>query len=131
MELASMLAGERFTDHPRSVDPVLAAFLREYNDRTDDRRRQDLYALASAVVGTRARNGFRRRCHSAVRDAMRERTRYRMIAARDAAVELARVYARDGDDGHRSAIKLVRDLAGEAVPGAPDRPRTTPVAHRT
>src|SRR5690349_12927220 len=27
MELASMLSGERFTDRPRSVSPVIAAFL--------------------------------------------------------------------------------------------------------
>ena len=28
--------------------------LRSYNDGLDDRRRQDLYAYASAVIGTRA-----------------------------------------------------------------------------
>jgi hypothetical protein len=54
MELASMLAGERFTDHPRSVCRVIAAFLRTYNDSIDDRRRQDLYRCAAQVVGTRA-----------------------------------------------------------------------------
>jgi len=54
MELASMLAGEDFTDRPASVCPVIAAFLRAYNDAIDDRRRQDLYRFASAAVGTRA-----------------------------------------------------------------------------
>jgi hypothetical protein len=54
MELASMLAGEPFTDHPRSVCPVIASFLRAYNDRVDDTRRQDLYAYASKVVGSKA-----------------------------------------------------------------------------
>src|SRR4051794_8559268 len=53
MELASMLAGERFTDAPQAVCPVIAGFLRAYNDTVDDRRRQDLYGLASQVVGTR------------------------------------------------------------------------------
>ena len=53
MELASMLAGEPFSDRPRCVDPVIAGFLRTYNDGIDDRRRQDLYPLASEVVGTR------------------------------------------------------------------------------
>src|ERR1044072_7923842 len=43
MELSSMLAGEPFSDRPRCVDPVIAAFLRTYNDGLDDRRRQDLY----------------------------------------------------------------------------------------
>jgi hypothetical protein len=53
MELASMLAGEPFSDHPRSVCPVIAAFLRAYNDAIDDERRQDLYAYAVKVVGSR------------------------------------------------------------------------------
>jgi hypothetical protein len=52
MELASMLAGEPFSDHPHSVSRPIAAFLRRYNDLLDDRRRQDLYPYASAVVGT-------------------------------------------------------------------------------
>ena len=54
MELASMLAGEPFSDHPASVCPVIGSCLRAYNDWIDDRRRQDLYAYASKVVGTRS-----------------------------------------------------------------------------
>jgi hypothetical protein len=53
MELASMLAGESFTDHPASVCPVIGSFMRAYNDSIDDQRRQDLYAYASMVVGSR------------------------------------------------------------------------------
>ncbi len=53
MELASMLAGEAFSDHPKSVCPVIGSFLRAYNDAIDDRRRQDLYAFAAKVVGSR------------------------------------------------------------------------------
>src|SRR5438874_6352746 len=53
MELASMLSGEPFTDHPASVCPVIGSFLRAYNDSIDDDHRQDLYAYASKVVGTR------------------------------------------------------------------------------
>ena len=49
-----MLAGEEFSDHPVSVCPVIAAFLREHNDSIDDERRQDLYAYASKVVGSRS-----------------------------------------------------------------------------
>jgi hypothetical protein len=52
MELASMLGGETFSDRPRSVCPVVAGFLRGYNDLVDDDRRQDLYRYASAVVGS-------------------------------------------------------------------------------
>lgn len=53
MELAAMLAGDRFTDKPRSVSPVIGGFLRTYNDCIDDDRRQDLYPYAARVVGTR------------------------------------------------------------------------------
>jgi hypothetical protein len=54
MELASMLAGEPFGDHPESVCPVIGSFMRAYNDSIDDGRRQDLYGYASKVVGSRA-----------------------------------------------------------------------------
>jgi hypothetical protein len=60
MELASMLAGERFTDKPRCVDPVLAAFLRSFNDRLDHVDRQRLLPYASRAVGTRAGRARRR-----------------------------------------------------------------------
>jgi hypothetical protein len=54
MELASMLAGEPFSDHPAAVCPVVGSFLRAYNDSIDDERRQDLYAYAARVVGSRS-----------------------------------------------------------------------------
>lgn len=47
-----MLAGERFTDQPRSACPAVAAFVRGYNDAIDDPRRQDLYAVAALLVGS-------------------------------------------------------------------------------
>lgn len=61
MELASMLAHEEFTDHPVSVCPVIAAFLRSYNDAIDDRRRQALYPYAAKVVGSRATREIQRK----------------------------------------------------------------------
>lgn len=60
MELASMLAHEQFTDHPRSVCPIIGAFLRGYNDWIDDRRRQDLYAYATRAVGTKTSKSVER-----------------------------------------------------------------------
>src|SRR5262249_24071144 len=54
MELASMLAGEPFSDQPASVCPVIGSFVRAYNDSIDDERRQDLYQYAAKVVGSRA-----------------------------------------------------------------------------
>jgi hypothetical protein len=59
MELASMLAGERFRDDPRCVCPVIAAFLRSYNDALDAKRRQDLYRFAAESVGTAAGSAVR------------------------------------------------------------------------
>ncbi|HSK97732.1 MAG TPA: hypothetical protein VK891_14015, partial [Euzebyales bacterium] len=36
MELASYLAGERWSDHPACTHPLLAALARHVNDRTTD-----------------------------------------------------------------------------------------------
>jgi hypothetical protein len=60
MELASVLAGEPFSDHPRAVCPVIASLLRTYNDRVDGERRQRLIPLAAEVVGTRASGDVQR-----------------------------------------------------------------------
>jgi hypothetical protein len=69
LELASMLAGERFSDRPRSVCPVVRGFLRAYNNLIDDERRQDLYGYAAQAVGTaeggrRARKTRMRHCRA-------------------------------------------------------------------
>jgi hypothetical protein len=53
VELASLLAGEGFSDHPRCVCEVLAAFLRGWNDRSSHADRQLLLPYASRVIGTR------------------------------------------------------------------------------
>jgi hypothetical protein len=53
-ELASMLAGERFSDRPRTACPAVTAFVRGYNDGVDDDHRQDLYAVAAMLVGSAA-----------------------------------------------------------------------------
>jgi hypothetical protein len=54
VELASVLAGERFSDRPRCVCPVIAAFLRGWNDRAAYADRQRLRPYARRIVGTRA-----------------------------------------------------------------------------
>src|SRR3954471_13667473 len=53
MELVSMLAGEEFSDRPRTACPVIGAFLRPYNDLVGDAERQELLACASLVVASR------------------------------------------------------------------------------
>lgn len=53
VELASMLAGEEFSDRPRCVCPVIAAFLRGWNDRAAYADRQRLRPYAERIVGSR------------------------------------------------------------------------------
>ena len=50
MEYTSILAGERFTDHPRCTDPALAAVARAVNDYSSDAARQRLAVLASDLT---------------------------------------------------------------------------------
>src|SRR4051794_2249517 len=65
MELASMVAHEAFSDRSPSISPTIGAFLRTYNDGLGDDRRQDLYAVAAAVVGSaRGRAVERRRVNA-------------------------------------------------------------------
>jgi len=123
MELASMLAGERYTDHPRSACPVVAAFLRAYNDTVDDARRQDLYRCAADVVGSRDSRATRRarmaRCEdelaalrpAAVPRTWRERVARRVFPARRTALltELAGALSA-AEGGHRRALELVCEL---------------------
>jgi hypothetical protein len=66
MELSSLLAGERFSDQPTTVDPVIAALLRIVNDVMDGEERRRLIPYASRVIGTagglRARRARARIC---------------------------------------------------------------------
>jgi hypothetical protein len=131
MELASMLAGEEFTDRPASVCPVVAAFLRAYNDAVDDRRRQDLYRYASAAVGTRASVGVTRRRAERCLAEMRALRRWplgSLIAPRALpasvpgmerlAGRLARELQRSGIGSHERALRLVDHLL--AIGAAPE-----------
>ena len=45
MELASLLAGEPWSDHPACTHPLLAAVARHVNDHTSDGGRQRLTEL--------------------------------------------------------------------------------------
>jgi hypothetical protein len=59
MEAASWLAGESWSDHPRSVHPVIASAARRVNDEIDDDERQLLWPLVAASLGTARRGRFR------------------------------------------------------------------------
>jgi hypothetical protein len=53
MELASVLAGEKWSDHPACTHPLLGQLARQVNDHTSDEERQRLTVLIPSVVGRR------------------------------------------------------------------------------
>lgn len=148
MELVSMLAGEEFTDHPQSACPVIGTFLRTYNDAVDEDRRQDLYAYAAEVVGTRANRQVEvrraRLCRDwlASLDAGSGGRKIRNVfltlrsSRRDAPAHHAARAAADDPSRHEAALALLReliavgrqprgDLAALLEPGGP---RRTPIS---
>ncbi|NRQ39569.1 hypothetical protein HII36_48235 [Nonomuraea sp. NN258] len=50
MELASYLAGERWSDHPACTHPLLAALARLVNDNTGDESRAQLVNLVPSII---------------------------------------------------------------------------------
>jgi hypothetical protein len=55
MEYVSVLAGGRFSDHPRCTHPRLAWLARRVDDTVSDDARRCLVGLAPALIGTRVR----------------------------------------------------------------------------
>jgi len=51
MEMASFLAGERWSDHPACTHPLLAAVARLVNDNISDEGRQRLAVMIPSVIG--------------------------------------------------------------------------------
>jgi len=54
MEYVSVLAGERFSDHPPCTHPTLARLARQVNDAATDTGRPRLARLAPGLIGTDA-----------------------------------------------------------------------------
>jgi hypothetical protein len=71
MELASMVSGEPFSDHPSTVSPVIAGFLRGYNDGVGSRRRPALKRFAVETLDTVAGRDVERRRRELVRGSAR------------------------------------------------------------
>ena len=122
-----MLAGEPFSDEPQCVCPVIAEFLRTYNDGVDFTRRQDLFEYASLVVGTREGAETERKRANVCRDWWFESSGRggglrKLVwllplssAARD--IEIAHRAARwaaASPTRHRAALGLVERLCGRA-----------------
>src|SRR3954466_1035336 len=138
MELASMLAGEPFSDRPQAVCPVIGAYLRSYNDVVDDERRQDLYRYASEAIGSAGAAALRRRragrCPAEIARLHDQRSRVRRwlsgrpelslpgssIELERVGMHLARALQRSGPEGHARALALADELIAMA-PG-PARP---------
>jgi hypothetical protein len=150
MELASMLSGEPFTDRPASVCRVVAAVLRGYNDIVDSPRRQDLYAAAADVLGSRSDAGVEARrldhCVAAVADlesARRRSLRWRLLSRSPRHIRrlrkraennggcidhfghaVARYLTGGGDVGHQRLMSLLPELVaiGGSTAVAPSLP---------
>lgn len=132
MELASMLAGEPFSDRPESVSRVVGSFLRSYNDAVDDSRRQELYAVAAKIVGSASGLDIERtraeHCREVVGVLHADQSRLRRWLSprprtggglEDAGVQLARVVRRRGAEGHELAMRFVDELV--AIGGRAER----------
>lgn len=59
MELASVLAGEPWTDHPQCTHPLLGQLARMVNDRTNDEHRSALAVHIPSIVGLRGTDDVR------------------------------------------------------------------------
>jgi hypothetical protein len=138
MELASMLAGEPFTDHPYSVSRPIGSFLRRYNDLLDDDRRQDLYLYAARIVGTAAEpeteearterlmswadeQWARRRWPVNCRLAAARRRKKRAKYPESAGSYAIRAIPRLGDRTHAAALELLDELIAISAPSAERR----------
>jgi hypothetical protein len=124
MELASMLAHEPFSHRPESVCPVIAGFLRSYNDHMDPERRQDLYRYAARAVGTRSDAATERArgemCLRWARETcnpppLRVRILHRLLACQGPEFDgvyaaRAAVATQHADFAHRRALALLNKL---------------------
>src|SRR3954469_11478604 len=148
MELASMLAGEPFSDRPQAVCPVIGAYLRSYNDVVDDDRRQDLYRSPSEAIDTAGTAALRRRraerCLAEIARLHDQRSRVRRwlsgrpelslpgssIELERVGMHLARALQRSGPEGHERALALADELIAMAPVPARPAARPEPRRHR-
>lgn len=87
MEIASYLAGERWSDHPKSTHPTLAELARCVNDVLPDSRRSSLSPLIPSVIGTAGSSSAERTRLAAV--VVRECTLVSLPLVSDKAMPLA------------------------------------------
>src|SRR3954451_8262731 len=133
MELASLLAGEPFSDRAASACPVIGGVLRAYNDAADDERRQQLYGMAASVVETAPGDAelVARVEHVVAWTRARTRRPWRrmMLGAAvraedfdEMGVQAVKSLGRLDDRAHDELIELVRDLLRLGRPPGADVP---------
>ena len=119
MEMASYLAGEKWSDHPKCTHPVLASLARCVNDALGDERRQELAVMIPEVVGLKPDDKrvapmlMRRASLVALPVASAERQNIMALAVMAAERHLAEI---DGRDPSSRSAEARQALA--SVPGA-------------
>jgi hypothetical protein len=144
-----MLGGEPFSDHPHSVSPAIASFLRCYNDSIDDRRRQDLGACAATIVASRGSAEveharaerlsdwaqelqpprWRRWLRSRRKRSSRQVDRLPIFAVEVAGTRAVDAIPRHTDETHAAALAMIDELLAvrEDQPAGPPAPQVTPI----
>lgn len=129
-----MLAGETFSDHPEVVCPVIAGFLRSYNDRLPPAELDRLYPIAALVVGSASTWRVRRRrtrrlwewaraadCAGSAHRLSRGEARHRIVvAAAQAAVDLG------PERRHPAVWELMNELVAMTAGGVAALPLAAP-----
>jgi hypothetical protein len=146
MELASMLGGEPFSDHPASVCPVIGVLLRTYNDALDDGGRQELYAYAAKAVGSRGSRDVERaradRLTAWALEIDRHRaggsTWFRLLnrltpkqPVQVAAARAIQTIVMDPSRGNHEVLEFVDELLGVGSPPPPPPPPSLPAERNT
>ena len=104
MEAVAWLAGERHSDSPECVCPVIAAAMRALNDGMDDADRQRLVPYLKRVIGTRGDRELETRRRFAAAD-------WAVRVAAPRALRALRAFALDDEAARLEALAPVVDVS--------------------
>ena len=101
MEAAAYIAGEKHSDHPSCVCPVIGAFARMLNDSLPDDRRQEMKPYVRMAIGT-------------ANDGKQEQRSWMLVdwAIRDRGAALLRALGLQKEADRLQAIPEIRTLEG-------------------
>jgi hypothetical protein len=121
MEMASVLAGERWSDHPRCTHPLLGDVARHVNDLTSDGERHHLAVLIPSVVSLNtddprmdARIALRCAC-SAIPVASEERQNALAVSILSADRVLAGLEGRSAEELEPGSVAALESAPGAAA----------------